>query len=81
MKEGKKGEQTKLDQQNEIMVKHSIRLSDKKQRPNIKGSERQDKIKEDPSWAEKKGYNFTHNGACMQQGVREEKEEGERCTE
>ena len=55
MKEGKKGEQTKLDQQNEIMVKHSIRLSDKKQRPNIKGSERQDKIKEDPSWAEKKG--------------------------
>ena len=77
---GEEGEQTKLNPQNEIMVKHINGFSDKKQRKKVKGKEetrqeprrpvldREEKIDFYPKWK-------------LQQGVREEKEEGERRQE
>ena len=74
---GEDDKQTKLNRQNEIMVKHINGLSDKKQRKKIKEKketrqeprrpvlDREEKIDFYPQWK-------------PQQGVREEKEEGER---
>ena len=73
---GEEGEQTKLNPQNEIMVKHINGFSDKKQRKKVKGKEetrqeprrpvldREEKIDFYPHWKQ-------------QEGVREEKKEGE----
>ena len=51
---GEEGDQTKLDFQDKIMVKHSNSLSDKRGR-RLRERETQDKIQGDQSWAERKG--------------------------
>ena len=52
---GEEGDQTKLDFQYKIMVKHSNSLSDQKQRTKVKGKGETRQDQRRPSWAERKG--------------------------
>ena len=69
-------EQTKLDPQNEIMVKQSNGLSNKRQRPKIKGKGETRQDKRRPVLGREERIDFYPQWS-QQQGLREEKKEGE----